>query len=312
MALDEVGAMQGRSLWFIVVLTSLILAGQRAAWGHRELAGQGKTSIDFQLYRDYLIVVQGSVGPLKGLNLLLDTGANTTVLDPRLARKLHLDVAPAGVAVLSGSVKGGIATAPSVQVGPIRRVDVRVLVKDLGFIQDSLPFQIDGIVGLDVLGQSAFVIDYSSREIRFGPAPAMADSIPLQLQDGLAFVDAVVNGTRVRLLLDTGASSLVIFDELADRGAEPKGVSARLSTKAQATPNAQPTPKKIGDFDRKRSGEISLRLGEVEFGREPVFVVPNLRDAGHDFDGVISPAALGITRVAVDVNQRTLAFTRKQ
>jgi hypothetical protein len=197
MALDEVRAMWGRYFWLLVVLTGLTVVGQPPAWGYRESDRPAKTSVGFQLYRNYLIVVQGSVGPLKGLNFLLDTGANRSVLSPQLARKLHLDATPTGVAVLSGNVKGGIATAPSMQFGPIRRDNVRVLIEDLSFIQNALPFRIDAIVGLDVLGQSTFVIDYSAREIRFGPAPSMPDSIPLQLKEGLAFVDAVVNHTKI-------------------------------------------------------------------------------------------------------------------
>lgn len=291
--------MRERSFWLIVVLTAFTVVGEPALWGYRVPARPTKTTVEFQLYRDYLIIVQGSVGSLKGLNILLDTGANTTVIDPRLARKLHLDATPSSVAVLSGNVNGGIATAPSLQFGPIQKDNVRVLIEDLSFIQKALPFQIDAIVGLDVLGQSTFVIDYASREIRFGPLPSMPDSIPLQLKDGLAFVDAVVNHTTVRLLVDTAASSLVIFEELPDPMSGPKGGGV------------QPSPKRIGDFDRKRPRQLSLRLGEVEFGHEPVFLVPNYRDAGHDFDGLISPAALGITRVAVDLTQRTLAFARK-
>jgi len=281
-------------------LTALTLVGEPATWGYRVPDRPTKTTVEFQLYRDYLIVVQGSVGPLKGLNFLLDTGANATVLDPRLARKLHLDATPAGVAVLGGNVKGGIATAPSLQFGPIRRDNVRVLIEDLAFIQNALPFQIDAIVGLDALGQSTFVIDYASREIRFGPLPSMPDSIPLQLKDGLAFVDAVVNHTTVRLLVDTGAPSLVIFEELPDPKSGLK--SGRV----------QQAPKRIGDFERQRTRQISLSLGEVEFGDEPVFLVPNYRDSGHDFDGLMSPVALGITRVAVNLPQRTLAFARGQ
>ena len=298
MALNEVRAMRGRNFWLVVVLTALTMVGEPAAWGYRQLDRPAKTTVDFQLYRDYLIVVQGSVGPLKGLNFLLDTGANTTVLDPRLARKLHLDATPSGVAVLGGNVKGGIATAPSLQFGPIRRDNVRVLIEDLSFIQNALPFQIDAIVGLDALGQSSFVIDYASRQIRFGPLPSMPDSIPLQLKGGLAFVDAVVNQTTVCLLVDTGASSLVIFEELPD-------------PKSGSNGGVQASPRKIGDFERQRTRQISLRLGEVEFGHEPVFLVPSHRDAGHDFDGLISPAALGITRVAVDLTQRTVAFARE-
>ena len=178
-----------------------------------------------------------------------------------------------------------------------------VLVKDLSFVQNAIPFQIDAILGLDVMGQSTFVIDYTSREIRFGPAPSMPDSIPLQLQDGLAFVDAVVDHNRVRLLVDTGAPSMIIFDQLP----EPQSLLKHGDTQ----PLPKPSPKKIGDFERQRERQISLSLGAVEFGQESAFVAPNHRDVGHDFDGMMSPAALGIARVEVNLNQRTLAFARK-
>jgi hypothetical protein len=299
--------MRGRCFWSLIVLTASTGLGQQATWAYRQSDRPAKTTVDFQLYRDYLIVVQGSVGPLKGLNFLLDTGANTTVLDPRLARKLHLDATSSGVAVLSGNVKGGIATAPSLQFGPIRRDNVRVLVEDLSFIQNALPFRIDAIVGLDVLGQGAFVIDYASREIRFGPSPSMPDSIPLQMKDGLAFVDAVVNHAPVRLLLDTGAPSMVIFEQLTDQNSGLKDGGAQPSSQSPSQ-----SPKRIGDFERQRTRQISFSLGEVDFGHESAFLVPNTRDAGHDFDGLIGPAALGITRVAVDLTQRTLTFSRKQ
>ncbi len=299
--------MRGRSFWWIVVLIGWAVAGQPASWAYRGPDRSTKTSVGFRLYSNYLIVVQGSVGPLKGLNFLLDTGANTTVLDPRLARKLHLEATPTDVAVLSGSVKGGIAIAPSLQIGPVRRENVRVLIKDLSFIQDALPFQIGAIVGLDVLGQSTFLIDYAAHEIRFGPAPSMPESIPLQMKDGLAFVDAVVNHTTVRLLVDTAAPSMVIFKQL------PNPLSALQGANAQSSPNpsSRLSSKKIGAFDRQRERQINLTLGEVEFGHESAFVAPNYRDAGHDFDGMISPVALGITAVAVNLPEKTLTFARE-
>lgn len=292
--------MRGCYFWFKVVLTVLLVVGQPASWGSSGVSRPAKTSVEFQLYRDYLIVVQGSVGPLKGLHFLLDTGSNPTILDSQLARRLHLEVTPAAVAVLNGDVRGGIATAPSLAMGPIRRANIPVVTKDLSLIQSAFPFRIDGIIGLDVLGQSAFVIDYSTREIRFGSAPSMPDSIQLQVKDGLAFVDAVFNHNRVRLLVDTGASSLVLFKDLAGPAS------------GQKSDEAQPLPRRIGDFNRKRIQQTSLQLGEVEFGHGLVFEVPNHRDAGHDFDGLMSPVALGMTRIAIDLTQKTMAFTREQ
>jgi hypothetical protein len=291
--------MRGRYFWLLVVLTSLTVAGQPQAWGSREPDPSAETKVSFELYRDYLIVVHGSAGSLKDLNFLLDTGANLSVLDPRIATKLHLPVTPTDVAVLGGNARGGVATLPSLQLGPARKSDFRVLVEDMSFIQNALPFRIDGIVGLDVLSQSAFVIDYASREIRFGPAPPMPLSTPLQMKHGLAIVDATVNHASDHLLLDTGASSLVLFDQMPPPPA---------SLKVAAT---HPSSKPIGSFAREQTRRITLKLGDTDFGSQSAFMVQNSRDAGHDFDGLIGPAALSITRVAIDPAQGTFAFIRK-
>lgn len=292
--------MRRHHVGLLVALTVLTVVGQPVARGYSKIVTDRplRTTVSFELYRDYLIIVRGSAGPLKGLNFLLDTGASPSVLDSKVAGRLHLNVEPTAIAVLNGNVQGGTATVPNLQFGSIRRDDLPVLIEDLSFLKKALPIQVDGIVGLDVLGQNSFVIDYTSREIRFGPAPSMTGSIPLQLKEGLAIVDATVNHASVHLLLDTGAPSLILFEEMQDSVSDVKG-------------NAQPSPKSIGDFERKQARPISLRLGDAEFGHESAFIVHNHRDAGHDFDGLMSPAALGITRVAVDLGRGTLAFTRE-
>jgi hypothetical protein len=298
--------MRARNFRLLIVWTLWMGAGQLAAWGFGGAASRttpertARPAVSFDLYQNYMIIVRGSAGPVKGLNFLLDTGATPSVLDPRVAGKLHLDVANEEIAVLGGSVHGGRATVPSLEVGPVRKESLPVLVEDLGFLRNVLPVQVDGIVGLDVLGQSAFVIDYAAREIRFGASAAMRDSVPLRMEGGLAYVDATVNHTAVHLLLDTGAPSLILFDQAAT----PVGGSKI------AGPEPATKPKPVGGGDRKPVKVSNFALGEAQFGREPAFAVQNQRDAGHDFDGLMSPAALGITQVAVDLGRGTLAFAR--
>ena len=290
-----------RRFWSLVVLMSLALtkvpAEKRSSNGGSEQ--DRKSRVGFELYQDYLIVVRGSIGPLKDLNFLLDTGATPSVLAPRLKEKLHLTTAPIDIAVLKGSVKGETATVPSLQFGPIRKDNVAVLIQDLSFLQKGLPVRLDGIVGLDVLGQSTFVIDYTAHEIRFGPTASMSDSIPFHIKEGLAIVDASVNQAQVHLLLDTGASSMILFEEMRDPASDAKAAGTEESQK------------NIGEFQRNQKRSISVKLGKTKFDHEVAYVVQNPRDAGHNFDGLMSPIALGITRVAVDLSQGTLAFTRK-
>ena len=284
--------MRGHAFCWFSLLTVLLLAGEPPARGY----GNQRDTVHFDLYRDYLIVVRGSAGPLKGLNFLLDTGASPTVLDRRVAEKLHLEQLPASIAVVGGSVEAAQATAPTLEVGPARRDNFHVLVEDLSFFQKALPVRIDAVVGLDLLGQSAFEIDYTARQILFGPVPLLANSLPLRVQAGLPIVEAQVNHLSAHLMVDTGASSLVLFEPSAPR---PMRVS-----------EVRPTPGTIGEFDRKQVWLPSLKLGEAEFGKEPAFLVRSRSDGAQDFDGLMSPAALGITKLAIDLGRGLLTFSR--
>jgi predicted aspartyl protease len=284
--------MRGHAFCWFSLLTVLLMAGEPPARGY----GNQHDTVHFDLYRDYLIVVRGSAGPLKGLNFLLDTGASPTVLDRRVAEKLHLNQLPASIAVVGGSVEAAQAIAPTLEVGPVRRDNFQVLVEDLSFFQKALPVRIDAVVGLDLLGQSAFEIDYAARQILFGPVPLLANSLPLRLQAGLPVVEAQVNHLAARLMVDTGASSLILFEPSAPR--------------AMRVSEVRPTPGTIGEFDRKQVWLPSLQLGEAEFGKEPAFLVRSRGEGAQDFDGLMSPAALGITKLAIDLGRGLLTFSR--
>ncbi len=293
--------MRGHYYRLLSVVLALTAAVQPPAMGYRERGPDqpAGATVRFDLYRGYLIVARGSAGPLKGLNFLLDTGAAPTVLDPRLARKLHLDERPISIGVLGGRAQGAAAIMPSLEFGPIHRENFPVVVEDLSFLERALPVRIDAMIGLDVLGQSAFVIDYSSRAIQFGPHPPLPVSIPLRMQDGLPVVDAQVDHLPVRLLVDTGASSLIIFQTKMPRQVLGLKVSA-----------VQKSSNMIGDFERNQVWLHSLRFGAAELGKEPAFVVHDRSDTEPDLDGLMSPAALGITRVAIDLEHGVLAFSR--
>ena len=301
--------MSGRLGLSIVVLIGMAVALPSAhAFQESEArpAIQGQAvqgTIRFELYQGYLIVAHGSVGPYKNLNFLVDTGATSTVVDPRVAQKLHLQVTPASVVVLDGKVNGWEAVVPDVQIGPVHKSALRGIVEDLSFLEKALPLRIDAIIGLDVLAQSPFLIDYAAHTIHFGTLPRLQTSLPLQSDGNLATVEVEVNHAPVRLLLDTGASAPVLFESAFSEAALPMPVSA-LKVDAVKRPNS------IGDFDRRPVSLRSLALGGTDFGREQAFVSHNRRQPGLDFDGLINPVNLGITRLAIDVQQGTLTFTR--
>jgi predicted aspartyl protease len=272
-----------------IILLSVLWVGQAWAMDYQEIEQRQPIvgTVTFGLYHDYLIVVRGSAGSLKGLNFLVDTGASPTVLDPRVARKLHLQETPASIAVVGGRVQAGQATVPSLSLGPAHRENLPVLIEDLSFLEKNLPFRVDGVVGLDVLGQGAFLIDYAMHKIQFGPTPMLPNSLVLHMKDGLAMVDADVNGAHASLLVDTGASGLTLF-----------------------TRNETPALKvaSIGEFKRKPFPARSVRLGQTEFKQESVSVVDG--GGNYAFDGLMSPVALGITRVVIDLGRGAMGFGR--
>jgi Aspartyl protease len=284
--------MRGRNTWLLVLLILLAVAGVPTANGYTK-----GPEVSFDLYHDYLIVVRGSAGPVKGLNFLLDTGANPTILDRRLARSLHLDELPGLLAGVNGTVAAGKATVPSLQLGPMRRDNLSVVVEDLSFFYKALPVRIDAVIGLDVIGQSPFEIDYGAREIHFGSTPHLKNALPLQMKRGLPLVDVQLDQTSARLVLDTGASSLILF-EPRPPSASPVKISA-----------VQQSSHTMGEFAGKTVW-LHMRLGQAEFSREPAVLVRSRPETADDFDGLVSPALLGITKIAIDLNQGVFAFSR--
>jgi predicted aspartyl protease len=293
--------MRGLNFWCFSLLTVLAVAGEPGARGYQARMVNPpvtKATVRFELYRDYLIVASGKAGKWKGLNLLIDTGATPTVLDRQLAQKLGLEEESSSITLVNGKMGAGRATLPSLEFGPMRWENLPVMVEDLSFFQRALPVRIDAVIGLDVLG-SSFEIDYLSRKIYFGPLPPLTNSLPLRFEAGLPVVDAQLNHISLRLLVDTGASSLTLFEPTTLRPASPTKVS-----------DVQQPPNAIGEFGKRKVWLRSLRLGETEFGREPAFLIRAPGDRGRDFDGLMSPAALGFSKVAIDLERGVMAFSR--
>ncbi len=141
-------------------------------------------------------------------------------------------------------------------LGPIQKQDVPIFVEDLSFLQGVIPIPVDGVVGLDLLRESAFVIDYPRRSISFGPLPALPDAIPLVMRDGLAFVQAAVNGSSALLMIDTAAPTLTMFGN-AGRNPLDRTVSATTGR-----------GRRIGEFAHEQVVLPSLKLGSAEYGRQ--------------------------------------------
>jgi predicted aspartyl protease len=295
--------MLSRTFIRMSLFASLFATGASHASGaaHPDLVPTTRDTVEtvpFDLVQGYCIVVHGSAGTLKDLNFFLDTGTIHSTFNSQIASKLNLrDEVPAGLVSLGGRMQAESATLPTLEFGPVRLSSLHIYTADLTLFQKVLPVRIDAIIGMDVLGLTPFVIDYSARVIRFGTSPALPNSIPLRLDRGLAVFDAEIDHKPVHLLLDTGASSVVVFktDPPPDLGADITPSHAQTSA---------------GAFERKHVRLRALRVGPAEFRQEQALEAPNPKPSQLDFDGLMSPAALGISQLSVNLAEGVLEFSR--
>jgi Aspartyl protease len=262
-------------------------------------AGPGHREIPFQEYRSYLIVVQGSLGDTQRLNFIIDTGTHPSVIDSRIAQKLHMVGEVGRLAVHNQIVEVQQAVLPSLKIGPLRAEFLPVLVRDLAFLQRGLGIRIDAVIGLDVLSLSNFNIDYTTKRIVFGAAPVYGSSAPLQSTPPWLTVRMEVDGVSIHLLLDTAASGIILFQSrIRNRLPELISLGERMSSNMG------------GDVRLQRVILARTKFGETDFGQENAFVVEDQENESREFDGLLGPSALGLKQIAFDFQHHTFSWRR--
>lgn len=89
-----------------------VLVGLLLVFG-RVPATKNRAELPMKLYHGYTIVAQGSIGSLKKLNFLIDTGAVPSVVAQRIARKLALRGTVDKVTVFSQTLQTQRVVLPS-------------------------------------------------------------------------------------------------------------------------------------------------------------------------------------------------------
>ncbi len=223
--------------------------------------------------------VAGSARPWR---FLLDTGSTHTLLSTDTARRAGLDVRPGRqVATPGGLSPAGESTLVGLDLGGRLLPPLRVLVVDLVAIGGSA--RVDGILGMDAIGESRLHLDLVGGRLSFPEASEPSrqrggQPVPARIVDGRVLVDAHVGGRRRTLVLDSGAAGLVLYD---DRDA---GTSVRLGT--------------AGGSTGARAGRAELAIGALRLG-----AVPALRLAappGRSGSDGLLPAALF---VSIDIDR---------
>jgi hypothetical protein len=254
------------------------------------------TELPIKLYEQYLIVIEGRIGNLDHQHLLLDTGTNPSMIDKRVAAKLGLQATPRTLSLFNKNVAAESVMLPDLEVGPMRRRDLPVMVADFSSTGRTLGTRIDGIIGLDVLGATNFTVDYSKRRILFH-ASAEAHTAPFSAGQQFVTVNLKNGARQLHLLLDTGTPDLVLFQS------HLSGMDYEWSAAIGSGHNI--------------SGNVGLgmivlqqaRLGTQEVGPQQASVVSTRKDIESDLDGLLGVSCFHPKRISFDFERNLLAWS---
>lgn len=206
--------------------------------------------VPFRLVNGNLIVVTLTAGQAGPVGFILDTGADTTIVDTSIATRLSLiPLRPVQQTTLTGIRMVPRASLATLSAGSVAISNLPVMVEDLASVH-RIDSHIQGIVGQDFLSHFNYLLDYRRHLVRIEAASEIRDT----LEGGRVQIDAGANrmivasegqslrSATLHLLLDSGASSLV----LVRRGSQALDVPAFDSVQ-ETTSN----------------GSTSLRLGKV-------------------------------------------------
>jgi predicted aspartyl protease len=259
--------------------------------------------IPFKLAQGFGIVIRGDIASMRDMSLLLDTGAVPSVINQRVASQLGISGAPGSLTLLSKDSQAEYATVSEVRFGWIRPVGLTMVVVDLARLEQLLGTRIDAIIGLDTLVGQDFTIDYKHRKITRGFSGLARHVLPVEIHSlgGAPYwvLPISLGGEAFRVLLDTGANDVALF-----AGHAPKSVRAVKSGTIAHESAA-------GEGNAIALPPMTLVLKGATFKNQLAVAIGEPPGAFREFDGVLGPTALGITRIELDWERKCLRWDKQ-
>jgi predicted aspartyl protease len=250
-------------------------------------------TMPFELVSGFLVVVDGQIGNLDGLKFILDTGATHSLIDRRVADRLHLKRRSGEVISYDRYIPVEWAIIPELRVGPLRTETLRVMVVKLAEYSDFAEHA-DGIIGLDLLSQSKkFTIDYDTRTVSLQLAEAGTTG---RSSSPCFVIPLVVQGLQVNLAVDTGLQGIVLYKNRLRKGLPKMRIEGESTNVAMG---------------RLRGTQV--RLPGVRIVDAEVVSIAILIDGPDDktlpgVDGYLGPATLQAKRIEFDFDAKVLRW----
>lgn len=222
------------------------------------------------LAQQYPIVKDVYVNGQGPFRFLLDTGAQSNVLDPELARRLGLKgVQAVEVATVNGTLLAPLAPDVTITVDGKSSGPVEVIWYPLEAARRVDP-GIEGVLGQAFLSRFRYVIDYKNKKLLLDPAAEPPGvKVPLHWIHGRPTLHAA-DGTR--WVIDSGAPLPILF----------RGPAVAASGNGFVATSA------AGSLAAGRDRLDSVVFGDLRLTRLSVAILPA---DGHEEDGLL-PASL--------------------
>jgi predicted aspartyl protease len=257
------------------------------------------------------IIVNGK-GPFQ---FVLDTGANRTVLTPRLVATLGLEISPSRKVTLSGVT--GSASVPTVSVATVKAGEVVLSDQHLPVVEPLSP-DVHGILGVDALANTRIRMDFLTGKLQIRKAhrerlPDDLFRIPAQCRlKRLVMVKATVGRIPVSAVLDTGSQYTLGNTALRAKLGLPKREAASKMTEVIGETLArQPGERRVVPVIRM--GELQSVSPTVIFGDFHVFRLWNLEAepaivVGMDMIGSLETLVIDYQRCGIQARTRRDSF----
>ena len=185
----------------VLLSTPRLLAGSTTAF---QLGDQGGVIVR--------VMVNGS-GPFR---MLLDTGATHSAITEDVAAIVRANpVARSTVITPAGEVIRAVVAVDRIHLGAVTAENVLPSVVPAGALDPERKIQ--GLIGQDVLARLRYTLNFKDRRVEWhdDTPPQRGTTLPMAFEHGRFLVALKQERCILRLVPDSGAGALVLFDPVA-------------------------------------------------------------------------------------------------
>ena len=248
------------------------------------------STVKFKLAQNHWIVAPVLINGKGPFDFLLDTGANVTVITPRLANQLAIrPTARVSFQTIAGSQVVPYSLLTSLSLGPRAVENLEVIHSALPEMR-SLDPGICGVLGQNFLSRFNYTLNYRDRRIEFWQdrheAHPPGEHVPVEQLDGRLIITAHTspsNKQALKLVLDSGVSRLIVF-EIPSRPLKlDPGRSEDQPVIGSTT---------LGDRTLRPANLGTLQLGKIRLSNLPAALVNGAYAAEGRFSDGLLPTSI--------------------